>query len=262
MNDILYEALLKYASSYDLTDQRVRLKISHMQRVQRISRFVARKIGLSDELIEVASVIGLLHDIGRFYQIKNFGTFNDHESIDHAEASNIVLFAEGHLEEFVGVEMARRYGEVIKKAIYYHNKIALPSNAKEFTEVELTMAKLIRDADKIDIFKLLLDTDFSVVFQLKDGADPTAITPEIEEAFYKKALIDYRLRNSYVDDCITKIAYVFDFHFSVSRKILLKTRYLERLVDNLFGQVDIEDEFTRDKICKILDFAKNYLETA
>lgn len=259
MRDELHKAFMRYALNYDLKDPRIGLKVSHMYRVEKIARFIASKLGLSSELVEVADAIGLLHDIGRFYQIKCFGTFADHESIDHAEASNIVLFDEGHLEEIVGKKMAASYGELIRKAIYHHNKIALPEDTADFTSEELTLAKLIRDADKIDIFKILLESDCRVIFKLADGANPGGLSPEIEEAFYKKGLIDYRLRKSYVDDCVTKLAYVFDFNFGVSCQLLLKTRYLERLVDNLFEQVDVKDEETRDRLYGILDFATNYL---
>lgn len=259
MKDRLHKAFFEYASNYDLNDSHIGLKLKHMQRVEKISRFLASKIGLEDELIELAGAIGLLHDIGRFYQIKHFGTFSDSDSIDHAEASNIVLFDEGNLEKFIGKKMAVSYGEVIKKAIYYHNKIYLPKDTSNFSYEELTLAKLIRDADKIDIFRGFLVSGFAVAFQLKGGMDPAAITPEVEESFYKKELIDYSLRNSYVDEYISKLAYVFDFNFKESKLLLARTRYLERITDALFNQVDIKSEETKGRINKILEFAMDHL---
>ena len=42
----------------------------------------------------------MLHDIGRFEQIRRFGTFNDVQSVDHAEFGADLLFKEGLIRKF------------------------------------------------------------------------------------------------------------------------------------------------------------------
>ena len=58
-------------------------------------------LNLSEEDILLAELIGLLHDIGRFEQIKNYHTFLDKESIDHAEYGNKILFEDDLIRNFI-----------------------------------------------------------------------------------------------------------------------------------------------------------------
>ena len=46
----------------------------------------------------------MLHDIGRFEQIKRYGTFNDSKSVDHGEFGADLLFKEQRLiEDYIDV---------------------------------------------------------------------------------------------------------------------------------------------------------------
>ena len=45
---------------------------------------IARRMGLDEEDVQLAKVIGLLHDIGRFEQIKRFDSFEP-GTMEHAE---------------------------------------------------------------------------------------------------------------------------------------------------------------------------------
>ena len=111
----------EFITRYDLNLEKVNIKVKHMKRVKKVCEIIAQNLNLSEEEIEVASIIGLLHDLGRFYQIEHYNTFDDNKSIDHAEASNIILFKEGYIEKFV--PSTRRYDEIIRKAIEYHTEL-------------------------------------------------------------------------------------------------------------------------------------------
>jgi len=100
---------------------------------------------LTKEQMELAKIIGLLHDIGRFEQFKKFGSFSD-KNVDHADESCNYLFKDGHIRDFIEDD---RYDSIIEKAIRYHNKFRVPKLSDE----ELLFTKMIRDMDKVDIYK-------------------------------------------------------------------------------------------------------------
>ena len=74
----------KYVQNYDLNNIDIKRKYRHSYRVMNLSKRYATLLGFSKEDIELATVIGLLHDIGRFEQLKVYHTYDDTKSIDHA----------------------------------------------------------------------------------------------------------------------------------------------------------------------------------
>ena len=81
----------KYVEQFDLTDERIQRKKFHSIRVQKISEKIAEDLKLNEEYIDIASLIGLLHDIGRFEQEKQYHTFDDNKSFDHGDYGAILL---------------------------------------------------------------------------------------------------------------------------------------------------------------------------
>ena len=79
------QAFKEYVKNYDQEDKQVKLKIEHIERVSQLARNMAEKLKLSEEDIALAELIGLLHDIGRFEQIRIYHTFIDKKSINHGE---------------------------------------------------------------------------------------------------------------------------------------------------------------------------------
>ena len=61
-------AFKKYVSNYDITDPNVELKIEHTYRVADVALEVSKAIGENEENQQLAELIGILHDIGRFEQ--------------------------------------------------------------------------------------------------------------------------------------------------------------------------------------------------
>ena len=74
----------EYTDLYDSTDEKIRLKIYHTYRVAEICERIAQSLSLSKEDVDLAWLLGMLHDVGRFEQLKRYGTFSDAQSIDHA----------------------------------------------------------------------------------------------------------------------------------------------------------------------------------
>ena len=150
----------KYLQDYDLEYGKIELKIRHTYGVVNASEYIAKELSLDDENIELAKLIALLHDIGRFEQIKKFDCFIDNKNIDHAILGNEILFKNNLIRTFI---KDTQYDNIISKAILNHNKLSIEDG---LTDKELLHAKIIRDADKTDNFRVKATIMNSYFFQI------------------------------------------------------------------------------------------------
>ena len=95
------EAFDNYVKNYDMSNEKISLKYYHTYRVCEQSTSICKSLNLSKEDTDIAYLIALLHDIGRFEQIKVYDTFDDEKSIDHALFGCKILFEEGLIREFI-----------------------------------------------------------------------------------------------------------------------------------------------------------------
>ena len=239
----------KYVEKYNPEDEKIKLKKEHIQRVAKVAEEIAKSENLTDEDIDIAWLIGLLHDIGRFEQIRRYHTFNDGKSINHAEMGVKILFDEGLIKEFVE---DRRYDELIRKAILNHNRARIESG---LNEKELLHAKIIRDADKVDIFYSLTVYSKEAVWESSDLSDEI-ISDKIFQEFKEDKIIEYKDRVSHADGLICHFAYVYDFNFKYSLQIIYRNNY----IDKLYKRHTFKDEETMKRYDEIYELAKKYVE--
>ena len=110
--------LEKFLLKYDKKNRKILLKIEHTYRTAKISKEIAKSLNLDEENIQLAELIGLLHDIGRFEQAKIYDTFDDKKSIDHADFAVEMLFKENLIEKFID---ERKFNELgVSKAFAYN----------------------------------------------------------------------------------------------------------------------------------------------
>jgi len=126
----------------------LKLKEEHSRRVCEETMYLAEELSLSDNQKRIADVIALLHDVGRFEQFVRYRTYNDSRSVNHCQLGLGVLREKKVLEQVDGYER-----ELIEKAIEYHGQKELPGGLEG---ERLLFSKLIRDADKVDIFYVVL----------------------------------------------------------------------------------------------------------
>ena len=109
----------KFVNNYDINNPKISLKIAHIERTAKIARKIAESLKLDKEDIELAELIGLLHDIGRFEQAKKYNTFVDNLSENHAKLGIDILFKKGLIRKFIQDE---KYDRIIHLAIIDHNR--------------------------------------------------------------------------------------------------------------------------------------------
>ena len=239
----------EYVKNYNPEDEKIKIKIAHIARVSQISKKLAENLKLSQEDIELAELIGLLHDIGRFEQVKRYNTFVDKDSINHGEYGVKILFEDGLIREFIKND---KYDRIIKLAILNHNKADIE---KGLTKRENLHARIIRDADKTDIFSVLTTGDKEAIWEKADLSNDI-ITDEIYREFIEDKLINYKNRKTSADILVSHFAYVYDCNFKETLEVIRQNNY----IDKLYKRFIFNDKETMKKFNNIYEIAKKYLE--
>lgn len=143
------KAFKEYLKNYNINDGSIALKIRHTYEVINKSEYIAIRLGLDKENIELAKIIALLHDIGRFEQIKKFDEFND-KKIEHAAFKKIMSEYEViiHSENISCEEYYKRngnewidvlVGDIQRMQLFYENgwqiKMDIPNKVWEAYEI-------------------------------------------------------------------------------------------------------------------------------
>lgn len=169
----------------------IKLKVVHTYGVMEKSEFIGKELNLSNEQIELAKLIALLHDIGRFEQRQRLKEFEDFKGLDHAEYGIRVLFEDGWIRKFIDEE---KYDYIIYQAIKNHNKYSID---EKLDGEALLQAKIIRDADKLDNFRVKDTEKFENMFNYNpETIDQEKISPKVYETFMSCKQIDVKERKT------------------------------------------------------------------
>lgn len=238
------EEFIKYTENYDLTNDKIKGKQIHSLRVMKISRQIAERLELPQEEINLATLIGLLHDIARFEQYTKYNTFKDLESIDHGDLGTEILQKE--IRKYIETN---QYDDIIIKAVKNHNKYKIEDG---LTERENIFAKIVRDADKIDIF-------YESVVMFWRGkekqVEESIISKNTIEQFENFVQIKSQKNETEIDNVIKVIAFVFDINFKSSFQILKEEDYINKILN----RYDFNDEYTKQKVEEIRKIANEYV---
>lgn len=238
-NKKAYDNFVKYVSQFDRNDIRVQLKEAHSIRTANIAEMIAKGLNLTEEQVELAKLIGLLHDIGRFRQEEVYHTFADVDSCDHANLGKVVLFDEGTIKVFTDEE---KYYHIIEKAIVNHNKYEIEDG---LSEEELLFAKLIRDADKIDNFSVKRIHDINTLLgEPPEEVEKEKITDEVWQQFLEGKTVLSRTRVTAVDHWVSYLAWIYDINFLPGLQYMLDEGSIDRVIDRF----DYKDSDTKNKM--------------
>ncbi|MCI8967458.1 MAG: HD domain-containing protein [Lachnospiraceae bacterium] len=243
-------AFQKYTGKYDITDEKVKLKIDHTYRVCALCEQIAAQSGFDEDEIRLSWLTGLLHDVGRFEQLRRYGTFIDAQSIDHAEFGADILFREGKIRDYV--EDASE-DELLEKAVRCHSAYRVP---EDYTPREKRFADLLRDADKIDIVKVNVIVPIEEIYNVTTyELTHCSVTEEVLQAFYEEHCILRNLKRTPVDNVVGHISLVYELVYPVSCQIVQKQGYLHQLMD-----FHSELPKTNEQFAKIREKMEQYLK--
>ena len=220
------EVFADYVGSYDMTIGQNQLKVKHTYKVAEISEKIAKGLGLSKEEVDLAWLIGLLHDIARFEQNKRYGTFNDLASVDHGNLGVEILFTEGKIRDFVDDV---KYDSIIKTAIKYHNKYKVDDSVDRYTKI---FCNIIRDADKLDIFRVNLESPKEDVYEVsEEDFVNSEFSQGVFESFFKEKTVFKQLKKNAVDGLACHLSLVYDINYPISLKIALEQGFVEKMMN-------------------------------
>ena len=213
----------------------IKLKEEHTLRVCENILSISNSIGLHEDSILIAQTIALFHDVGRFGQYVKYRTFSDYRSENHAMLGIKVL------EEFKVLDILPEYEkEIILKAIGYHNVCVLPDGEDERC---ILFSKLIRDADKLDIFGILAKYyETPGDFPHFKGGGTSGIN-----GYSEKVVLDVlNSRNVLYTDVKTshdmkllRLSWIFDINFKYTLLQIKERGFIEKIIKALPSNEEI-----------------------
>lgn len=224
-------------------NKNIRMKEKHTLRVCREILDIGDSLGLDEHGRFIAEVSALFHDVGRYEQFRRYGTFLDAKSEDHARLG-VKVIQENRMLDMI----APRHRELVLTVVENHNKLSLPDTldgeGRFFT-------KLLRDADKIDIWKVVLEYYASAEGERVESIglglpDDSAVSDAVcRDLLSGKMVMGSRMK-SLNDFKLLQMGWVYDLNFRRSFEIVRERDYIGRIyltmphtpvIDRIYGQV-------------------------
>ena len=232
----------EHIASFADNDEDVRnafsLKKEHIDYVRRNAKELAEHLKLSEHLIDLAELIGLCHDLGRFTQYDKYKTFNDSVSVDHALLAVKIFDTCPYKKELPWADLF-----LMQFAIMNHNK----KKIEEIVDMDgedvqksdaIILAKIIRDADKLDIYRVLnpyLTGDNAKGAPTFVNADASKdASDKFIELFVEGRQADYREIKTHGDRKLVRLLWVYDINYAWTIKKLDVTGYIDNIVESLY----------------------------
>ena len=239
-----------YVQNYDCRDEKIRLKIEHTYRVASLCAQIAESERLSAEDVDLAWLIGLLHDIGRFEQLRQYGTFIDADSVDPAELGADILFKQGKIREFVTGAGCDR---LIELAVRAHSLYRLPEG---LDGRETMFCDIIRDADKVDILRVNVEFAPEDIYNVSSEVlRNEEVTPDVMQSFFEEHATLRSLKKTAVDHLAGHISLIYELVYPYSVKVMAEQGFLEKML-----AFKSENPHTREQFAVIADRINGYVK--
>jgi hypothetical protein len=208
----------------------LQLKAGHSRRVAANARDLAADLGHTPGEVLHAQTAGLLHDVGRFTQFRDFGTFSDPRSVNHGEQGWTVLRGD---PAFNRLSLPRR--DDLLAAVRHHNRRALP---EDLNPSERHLTEIVRDSDKLDIYQIILDAMQSGEFDKNEAIflhvpPEGAPNPVILECIRAGRTASYEDIRNRTDFGLQLISWVFDLAFDATSRRLIERGLFDALIARL-----------------------------
>ena len=218
-------------------DFAVELKREHTLHVCKESLTICSEEGIAGRLEFLAGLSSLFHDIGRFEQFRRYRTFNDKESENHSLLGLKILD-----EHSVLFRLGERETAMVVQVVENHNMPEFPDN--EDTDI-MTLTKLVRDADKIDILRIASEYyrnsgnvgGGTIEIGLPDAPE---ISPEVIDVVKNKRTVRYTSLRTVNDFKLLKLAWAYDLNYRSSRRAVLRRKYMEVIRETLPDDPDVD----------------------
>ena len=210
-------------------DLPLHVKIEHTFKVQANMASLADCLGMNSSDRTLAELMGLLHDVGRFRQYRQYGTFRDGLSVNHARLGLQEL---GRLRVLDGLES--RWRRELAFAIAHHNALALPDHPDRR---RMHFARMLRDADKLDIWRVFAiyycgkrPLNATVDLDLDDGPGYSPVVLDRLRRGRMVNLGDVRNRNDFK---LLQTSWIYDLNLPAAFALMLDQGHLAAITATL-----------------------------
>ena len=241
----------EFFSLYSVTKNRTfdmcKVKIIHTRHVTENCDKITESMGLDEYDRDIAWIIGELHDFARFGQAVVTKTFRDSERFNHARLGARILFTHRMIEDIIPnySEVPDEDKLVMEKAVYYHSDMTLPDG---LTERERMFCDIIRDADKIDIFRSVEEGNIFTLYACTwEDIISSDISPAVEEAFYRHETVLNSNRITPADKRCAHIALCFGLNSETAKEVVIEQGYLKKLMEIEFVKPEVQEKYKRMK---------------
>jgi hypothetical protein len=217
--------------SLDIEDQKnISLKERHTFKVCENTTAISERLSLNEDQMRLAGTVALFHDIGRFPQYARYKTFRDSISVNHGLLGAETLQEHGTLQSLSPDEQ-----EVVIQAVRFHNAFSVPKNERDDI---IFFIKLIRDADKLDIWRVFLE-HYEGPEESKASAvglglpEMPGYSEDVLAGLYKKKIVSLSTIRTLNDFKLLQLSWIFDLNFTPSFFLLSERRYIDRLTSHL-----------------------------
>ncbi len=211
-------------------DRNYALKEKHTGLVCENIRRIAGEVGVGPDGLLLAEAIALFHDVGRFIQYRRYRTFKDADSANHAALGVAVLREEGVLDK-----LAKDEQDIIIRGVGLHNVFAMPPRLDRESDFFL---RLIRDADKLDIWRVFIDYYHLPEEERASAAglgfpDLPGYSPEAAACLERREMVRLAHVRSLNDFKLLHLTWVFDLNFPASFRMVAERDLMEQLAATL-----------------------------
>jgi hypothetical protein len=217
----------------DYVNFNLKTKQIHTGCVRKEINELTAELNLSPEKKILAEAIALLHDVGRFPQFLRYRTYKDQESENHCILGLNVLRQSAILEK-INIDPSQQ--RLIKTAIEFHGAKELPQN---LANDEVLMLKLIRDADKLDVYRVVQGyaeqyrQNPEKFLAEREFSDDPSYSQQMIKALYNRQPIGYSQLNTVNDMTLLILAWVYDINYAATLSKVVQRGYIDFLFDQL-----------------------------
>lgn len=233
MTETFYEELTaKYNAYVDtfrdadgLLPIMMKLKLDHTHRVVEDARRVMAGEGWGLDDFQLGEATALLHDTARYSQLRDYQTFKDSDSFDHAAQAVKIIREQQWLKD-----LSKEDREALLIAVAVHNKRDIPEAVKGEAR---RLSWLVRDADKLDILHLLekavrdgsLERNPEIAWGLQMKGAPC---PKMIEAVEQGRTVSYEWIHCFADFVLIQVGWMNGgLQYRTSVRLVLERKALD-----------------------------------
>ncbi|MCZ4695206.1 HD domain-containing protein [Ancylomarina euxinus] len=238
-----------YVLEFSSEDSEIQINIDllkeHASRVIENVNELALSINIDESNLFLLQTAALLHDIGRFDQLVKHGTYADNEYSNHIQIGLNVI--EEH-DVLMGLEEEERL--LVIDCVKMHDLSELP---KISDEQSLILIDLLRDADRIDVLRIVSDyythkkvhPNRHLDMELKDMP---AIAKKVSSAIMAEKVVRREDVETVNDLKLSQMSWIFDMKHKRSFKIVSEKSYIKAIFETLPKSDVVIDMYRNMKI--------------